>query len=84
MPQFAPAHITWRETLLAALPGLSACREAYETALLALQITGDAAAVAALSVSGIGLLELGAAYQERVVGAGERIGELNAAFQADQ
>lgn len=84
LPQFAQAHIAWRDTLLAALPALPGCREAFETALLSLQVAGDAAAVAALSVSGIGLLELGAAYQERVVSAGERIGELNAAFQANK
>ena len=81
LPQFAQAHIAWRDTLLAALPALPGCREAFETALLTLQITGDAAAVAGLSVSGAGLPELGAAYQERVVRAGTRIGELNKAFQ---
>ena len=82
LPQFAQAHVAWRDSLRAALPALPGCREAFETALLSIQITGDATAVAALSASGVGLLELGAAYQERVVSAGERIGELNDAFQA--
>ena len=84
LPEVAKAHIEWRESLWAALPGLPACREAFETALLTLQITGDAAAVTALATSGIGLLELGFAYQERVVGAGNRIGELNQALQVEQ
>ena len=81
LPQFAVAHIAWRETLVANLPSLPGCREAFETALLTLQVTGDAAAIAALSASGIGMPELGAAYQKRVVSAGERIDELSAALR---
>ncbi len=76
LPEFASVHIEWRESLWAALPELPACREAVETALLTLQITGDAAAVAALSTGRIGFTELSAEYQERVVSAGDRIGEL--------
>ncbi len=84
LPAFAEAHVAWRETLMAALPALPGCREAVETALLTIQITGDAATVAALSLSGIGLHELGADYQERIVSAGFRIDELNRALQVEQ
>ena len=83
LPAFAAAHIAWRETLMAALPALPGCREAVETALLTIQITGDAATLAALSLSGIGLQELGADYQERIVSAGFRIDELNRALQVE-
>lgn len=76
LPEFASVHIEWRESLWAALPELPACREAVETALLTLQITGDAAAVAALSTGGIGFESLSAEYHERVVSAGDRIGDL--------
>ncbi len=83
LPAFAAAHIAWRETLMAAFPALPGCREAVETALLTIQITGDAATLAALSLSGIGLHELGADYQERIVSAGFRIDELNRALQVE-
>ena len=76
LPAFAAAHIEWRNSLRAAWPTLPGCREAVEVALLTLQITGDAATVSALIASGIGFAELGDAYQERVVNAGDRIGEL--------
>ena len=77
LPGFAEAHLSWRESLRAALPSLPGCREAFEAALLMLQISGDAATFSALTTSGIGFFELGSAYQERVVGAGNRIGQLN-------
>lgn len=79
----AAAHVEWRDSLWAALPALTGCREAYETALLTLQITGDAAAVSALALTGVGLLELGGEYQERVVGAGRRIDRLLREMKAD-
>ena len=84
LPGFSAAHIEWRDSLWAALPSLPGCREAFESALLSLQITGDATTVSALTTTGIGLLELGSAYQERVVSAGIRIGELNRALRVDK
>ena len=81
LPAFAAAHIEWRDSLRAAWATLPGCREAFEIALLTLQITGDAATVPALATSGIGFAELGNAYQERVVGAGDRIGELKRDLQ---
>ena len=82
LPAFAEAHIAWRETLLAALPALPGCREAVEAALLAIQIAGDAAASAALSLADIELNGLDDAYQLRITGAGDRIEALNHALEA--
>ena len=82
LPAFADAHIAWRETLLAALPALPGCREAFESALLAIQITGDAAASAALSLRDMDWYELSEAYQERLTSAGARIDELLATLEA--
>lgn len=81
LPAFAEAHIAWRETLLAALPALPGCREAVEAALLTIQIAGDMAAAAALSLSDIDLNGLGGAYQERVASAREKINDLNEALK---
>ena len=64
------------------MPALPGCREAFETTLLAIQIAGDTAAAAALSLSDIDWYELGDAYQERLKSAGDRIDELNEALEA--
>lgn len=76
LAKFTGAHVEWRDSLRRALPYLPGCREAFEITLLALQITGDAATASALAESGIGRDELTAAYEQRIVVAGERIGEL--------
>ena len=81
LPAFADAHIAWRETLVAALPALPGCREAFEAALLSLQVAGDVAASAALSLSDLELQALGDAYQTRLVNAGDRISALQQALE---
>jgi len=81
LPALAAAHIEWRDSLRTAWATLPGCRQAFEIALLTLQITGDAATIPALATSGINFAELGKAYQERVVGAGDRIGELKRDLQ---
>ena len=82
LPAYAAAHIAWRETLLAELPALPGCREAVEAALLAIQISGDTAAAAALSLADIELNGLGDAYQRRITSAGDRVEELIDALEA--
>ena len=73
---FATEHIEWRKKLWSRLSHLPPCAEAFEVALLTLQITGDAATRAALSSSENGLFEVSAAYGQRIASAGNRIGEL--------
>ena len=73
---FATAHIEWRKELWSRLSHLPPCAEAFEVALLTMQITGDAVSRAALSSSENGLFEVSAAYGQRIASAGSRIGEL--------
>ena len=77
LQDFGKAHIEWREGLWSRLPLLPGCAEAFETALLTVQVTGDGAAFAALAQTGIGYFDLALPYGDRVVAAGNRIDELD-------
>ncbi len=75
---YGEAHTAWRDALWAQLPKLPGCAEAFETALLTVQLTGDTAAFTAISHIVYDFLDLARPYQDRVFDAGDRIGELDA------
>ena len=79
---FSEAHLHWRGALWSELPSLPGCAEAFEIALLTIQITGDAVAVAALAETGIGFFDVASAYQQQVTEAGIRLDNLAAAIKS--
>lgn len=70
-------HIEWRERLWSHLPKLPACAEAFETALLSVQITGDGAAFTSIARILYDFLEIAQPYQDRVAAADNRLVELD-------
>ena len=75
--EFGLAHIEWRERLWSHLPKLPGCAEAFETALLSVQITGDGAAFTSIARIFYDFLEIAQPYKDRVAAAENRLVELD-------
>ena len=74
---YGEAHIEWRDRLWSHLPKLPACAEAFETALLSMQITGDGAAFTSIARIFYDFMEIAQPYQDRVAAAENRLVELD-------
>lgn len=74
---YGEAHIELRERLWSHLPKLPGCAEAFETALLSIQITGDGAAFTSIARIFYDFMEIAQPYQDRVAAAENRLVELD-------
>ena len=77
---YGESHIVWRKRLWSQLPKLPACAEAFETALLSIQITGDGAAFTSIARILYDFLEIAQPYQDRVAAAENRLVELDSSL----
>ncbi len=77
---YGESHIEWRERLWSRLPTLPGCAEAFETALLSVQISGDGAAFASISRIVYDFMEIAQPYLDRVAAAENRLVELDSSL----
>lgn len=77
---YGEAHIELRERLWSHLPKLPACAEAFETALLSIQITGDGAAFTSIARILYDFTDIAQAYQGGVAAAANRLAELDSSL----
>ena len=77
---YGVSHIEWRERLWSRLPTLPGCAEAFETALLSVQITGDGAAFASIARIVYDFMEIAQPYLDRVAAAENRLVELDSSL----
>ncbi len=78
--EYGRSHIEWRERLWSHLPKLPACAEAFETAVLSIQITGDGAAFTSIARILYDFMEIAQPYQDRVAAAANRLVELDSSL----